>query len=310
MKMYIFIINSVSGNGKALKAWQQIKVELEKEKVPYRSFFTKYAGHAEEIAEQVAELHQEKLEAIVAVGGDGTAHEIINGLAAYPHLPVGYIPGGSGNDFARGFMIPRSPRKAWQKILKQRGRTKKRYDLGLYKLLNTKKRERFFVNGLGIGFDGEVAKATNESSYKTFLNRIKCGGLAYTISLLRLLFSYQRHEVTLEIDGEETHFSKVWLIAVSNIAFYGGGMKISPLAKPNDGKLNLCIVHGIHPLQLLSVFGSVFLGKHHKFRGVTLLEGKTIKVVSENPMTIHADGEIIGITPISIGIDAKSRFIC
>jgi diacylglycerol kinase (ATP) len=310
MKMYIFIINSVSGNGKALKIWELIKQELEKEKVHYRSFFTKYAGHAEEIAEQVAQLHQEKIEAIVAVGGDGTAHEVINGLISYPHLSFGYIPGGSGNDFARGFSIPKSPLKALQKILHQQGRSQRRYDLGRYQFLSRKKSMRYFVNGLGIGFDGEVAKVTNESAYKTFLNRFKCGSLAYTISLLRLLFSYQPREVTVEIDGEEKHFSNVWLIAVSNIAYYGGGMKISPHAKPTDGKLNLCIVHELSPWKFLSVFGTVFFGQHHKLRGVTLLEGKRIKVTSVRPMTIHADGEIIGVTPISIDIDANRQAIC
>jgi diacylglycerol kinase (ATP) len=310
MKMYIFIINSVSGSGKALKVWEELKPELEKEKVQFRSFFTKYAGHAEEIAEQVAELHQEKLEAIVAIGGDGTAHEVINGVASYPDIPVGYIPGGSGNDFARGFSIPKSPRKALQKILKQKGRPLKRFDLGRYQLLSRKKGERYFINGLGIGIDGEVAKVTNESAYKTFLNRFKIGSLAYTISLFRLLFSYQPREVTMLVDGEEKHFSKVWLIAVTNIAYYGRGMKITPHAKPNDGKLNLCIVHGISPWKLLSVFGTVFMGQHHKFRGVTLLEGKRIQVSSAASMTIHADGEIIGTTPVSIDIDTNRRPLC
>jgi diacylglycerol kinase (ATP) len=310
MKMYIFIINSVSGNGKALKVWKQIKIELEKQKVQYRSFFTKHAGHAEEIAEQVAELHQDKIESIIAVGGDGTIHEVINGLEAYPKVSVGYIPGGSGNDFARGFLIPKSPLKALKKILSEQGRRPKRYDMGRYQFLSRKKAERFFVNGLGIGFDGEVAKVTNESGYKAFLNRIKCGGLAYTISLVRLLFSYEPREIEVHIDGVEKRFSGVWLVAISNIAYYGGGMKISPHAKPNDGKLNLCIVHQLSKWKLLFIFSTVFFGKHIRFRGVTLLEGREIEVRSVKPMTIHADGEIIGTTPISINIDEDSRFIC
>lgn len=310
MKMYIFIINSVAGNGKALKVWKQIKDELEKQKVHYRSFFTKYVGHAEEIAEQVAKLHQDKLEAIIAVGGDGTVHEVINGLTAYPHVSVGYIPAGSGNDFARGFLIPKSPLKALQKILAQRGRKCKRYDLGRYQFLSRKKGERYFVNGLGIGFDGEVAKVTNESGYKAFLNRFKCGGLAYTISLVRLLSSYEPREITVQIDGVEKRFSDVWLVAISNIAYYGGGMKISPHAKPNDGKLNLCIVHHISKWKLLFIFSTVFFGKHIHFHGVTLLEGRRIEVSSSESMTIHADGEIIGSTPVSINIDVDSRSIC
>jgi diacylglycerol kinase (ATP) len=136
------------------------------------------------------------------------------------------------------------------------------------------------------------------------------GGLAYAITALRLLKTYETHQVTLLVNGKEHTFSNVWLTAINNIPYYGGGMKISPKAKPNDGKLRVCIVHNISRKKLLTFFGTVFFGKHTALKGVTFLEGTSIEVASQKAMTIQADGEVIGVTPISIRIEARSRPIC
>jgi diacylglycerol kinase (ATP) len=306
-KMLVFIINPVSGNGKGLQVWNKVKKELEKRNVRYRSFFTKHAGHAEDLAIQVVELHKEKLSALVVVGGDGTVHEVVNGLSAYPQVSIGYIPGGSGNDFARGFAIPKSPIKALERILRWNGRSIKQFDIGKFHFREKTKHARMFVNGVGIGFDGEVARITKDANYKRWLNKLRFGGLAYFVTAVRLIFSYQPCQVTVTIDGEEKQFDNVWLIAVSNIPYYGGGMKITPQAKTNDQVLNLCIVHNISRWLLASILGTVFIGQHHKFKQVTMLEGKEISVRSDRPMTIHADGEIIGVTPININIHERSQ---
>lgn len=311
MKMYIFIINPISGSGKALKVWDKIKQELEKKKVEYRSFFTKYPGHASEIAQQVAELHQDKLEAIVAVGGDGTIHEVFNGLTNYSALPVGYIPAGSGNDFARGFSIPLSPLKALQFLLKRKGKGGRKIDIGRYQFSNRKKEStKSFINGLGIGFDADVAKATNESRYKGWLNKIQLGRLAYFIMAIKLLFSYKTQEISVEVDGQSFVYSNVWLIAICNSPFLGGGMNIAPQAKVNDGKLHLCVLHDVSKWKLLALFATVFLGKHTRFKGVILHEGRHIEVTSSTSCTVHADGELIGTTPITVTVEKQNRKIC
>lgn len=308
-KMYIFIINPVAGSGQGAKVWKAIKTDLEANQIIYRSFFTKHAGHAEDIAIQVAELHGDKIEAIIVIGGDGTIHEAVNGLRGYPHLPVGYIPGGSGNDFARGLQIPRSPRKAWARIASNRRPAARKIDLGRFGFPERKKAERYFVNGLSIGFDADVAHATNEAKYKIWLNKFKIGGLAYVISVFRLLFSYQPCQMVVSVDGQVHTFEEAWLVAVSNVPFYGGGIKISPKAKPTDGRLNLCIVHQLSRWKLLAVFGTVFLGQHHRFKEVTLLEGSKISIASERPLLIQADGEIIGSTPITVQVENKTQIV-
>lgn len=325
--MILFVINPVSGNGKSLQVWKRLEPILQKRAVPYRASLTEYAGHGVELARQAAEEafacagsegaeQPRALQAVVAVGGDGTVHEVVNGVAAFPELPVGFIPSGSGNDFSRGFGGVAEPEEALERILAglREGRAG-RYDLGRYELGAAGEREEaagrrgFFINAIGVGFDGEVARVTNASWYKRFLNRLKLGSLAYVLTVFRLLFRYQTHRVELTVDRQRREFDDVWLLSVSNIPYYGGGMKIAPDAKPDDGEFQLCIVHGLSRLKLLVLFGTVFQGKHVHLPEVTLLTGRSVDVQSDRPMTIHGDGEILGTTPVQVRMLAGQRTI-
>lgn len=310
MSMYIFIVNPISGNGKSQKIWAKIKTELDARDVEYRTFFTKYQGHAEEITRQVAKIHHEKLTAIVSVGGDGTLHEVLNGLEFHPNIPVGCIPTGSGNDARRGFGIPKTPLKALKRILNKRPRAIKAYDMGEYQFERRQKSKGLFINGLGIGFDGEVAKLTNESRYKLWLSRLRLGSLAYVISAMRLIFKYKPNDMNVMIDGVTHKYKNVWLVAISNIPYYGGGMKITPGAVPTDGRLNLCIVHNLNPWKLFFVLGTVFLGWHTKLKEVSMQEGTLIHVHSNETRIVHADGEIIGETDLWVTVHMKNRKLC
>jgi diacylglycerol kinase (ATP) len=308
--MYLFLINPVSGNGTSLKVWKIVQQELERQGVAYRHAFTERAGHAADLARIAADEHRsgrQPLIAVVAIGGDGTIHEVVNGLADCPELPVGVIPAGSGNDFVRGFDLPKQPLAALEHLLAAGGLRVRTVDVGRYRL--GAGREGLFINGIGIGFDGEIAKRANESRFKPLLNRLRLGQLAYVLTMFRLLFTYRTHDVEIVIDGEARPFSNVWLIAVSNIAFYGGGMRINPQAVPDDGEFNLCIVHNLSRLKLLAVFSTVFPGKHTRFEEVTMLRGRQIEVRSSRPMTIHADGEIIGTTPLTVEVEAGARAV-
>lgn len=305
MKPLFFIINPVSGNGKALKVWRQVEQHLKEHRINYQARLTESQGHAQRIAQELANA-SEQVAAVVAVGGDGTIHEVVNGVATRDDLPVGFLPGGTGNDFSRGFAIPNTAELALANLLQDGDGAPRRYDLGVYQL-GAGQSDGYFINAIGIGFDGEVAKVTNESWYKPLFGRLKLGTLAYLCTVVRLLFTYQTHEITVHVDGQEQTFSDVWLMAIANIPYYGGGMKIAPHAVPDDGKFNICIVHGLSRWKLLTVLGTVFNGTHIRFPEVTLLEGSKIEVSSSRPMTVHADGEIIGSTPITMGLQPGAR---
>lgn len=233
------------------------------------------------------------------MGGDGTIHAVINGLKDYSNVKIGFIPTGSGNDFARGFLIPRDPEKALEFILSFE-EPLPRIDVGSYHL-NHNQEKSLFINNLGVGFDAEVSLAANRSRMKKWLNRIGIGSFTYVVALLKKAITFKPSDVMLTIDDHREHrFTNVWFITISNHAYYGGGMKISPSAIPIDGFLNITVVHQLSRLKLLLVFISVFFGSHTKLKEVLTLTGKKITITSKEPMKVHADGEIVGESPVDI----------
>lgn len=301
MKKLYFIVNVAARNGKSMFIWNRLLHILEKEKVVYEVYYTKYHGHAIEIAEMIAG-EKKDVASIIAVGGDGTIHEVVNGALMHMDKPikVGFIGAGSGNDFARGYHLPKNPEAALKFILENRDCSFSNYDIGKYTLLN--QQPKFFISSLGIGFDAEVSKIANQSNLKKFLNKLRLGFLTYALILIKVLFTYKTKKVQISIDGNTEIYDKVWFITISNQPFYGGGMKISPSALPNDGILNITIVHQLSRLKLLSVFLSVFWGGHRNFSEVKMLTGKQIEIKSEEDMLVHADGELVGNLPIKIHI--------
>ncbi len=307
-QMYIFIVNPESGSGKGRKVWTKIQRKLNKAGIPYRSFYTKNAGHATELTKQLTELYRNKITAIIAIGGDGTVHEVVNGLALHPNVPFSAIQAGSGNDFSRGFGLPRRPLAALNHILYKEGK-KRRVDVGVYDFFRKKMGKGYFINGIGIGFDGEVAQLTNQAKYKKVLNKLKLGGLAYIISALKLLYRYKTKKVVIQVDHQQYQFDQVWLIAVCNSPYYGGGLKIVPNARPTDGELNLVVVSKFKPWQVLLALGSVYFGWHTRLKNVQMLRGRRIQILSSEPMLVHADGEVIGTSPLNITVEKEARVI-
>lgn len=286
--MYAFIINPISGNGRSTYIWQNIKKTLLKKQTKYVAYFTEHKGHATEI---VSSLDPQKISVVVVVGGDGTVHDVVNGLQQV-RIPIGIIPAGSGNDYARSIQVPKSYRLALERILSGE---KKKIDI-----LHVG--ERFCITVVGIGFDGKVAEIANQTKYKKFLNRLRLGKFTYFFIVLRLLFQYRPTQVTIKLDGQTYQYENVWLIAVANLPYYGGGMHICPHAQSDDGVLDICLVHNISKYKLLQIFPKVFHGKHINHSAITILKGKNVKVYSDKPVVIHGDGEVIGQTPIEVTI--------
>lgn len=302
MKKYFFIINA--NNAKAIKTFNSLKKEMDKEEIPYRTFYTEYNGHAIEIAKKITYMNKDLIKAVIAVGGDGTIHEVFNGIKEHPEIPIGFISGGSGNDIVRVLAKEIKGLKSQISYLK-RNRTIKG-DSGTIQLMGRSKKSQVFLSAIGIGLDGEVAKYTNESTYKKYLHKLKLGTLAYVITLFKVLRFYQPDSMILKIDHQEHVFHNVWLVAIGNMPYYGGGMKICPGARFNDGILDVCVVHNLSLLKLLALFISVFWGGHVKVEGVAQFRGKEISVATKRPVAIHADGEFKGTTPVCIAVNPAS----
>ncbi|MEH7115294.1 diacylglycerol kinase family protein [Neobacillus niacini] len=303
MKQIYFIINPKAGNGHCLNIWKKVETKLMNDQIPYQSFYSEYQGHAIKLAEQIAQQNDEQ-KVIIAVGGDGTISEVMNGFVNYDNITLGFVPGGSGNDFSRGFQIPTNPDESLEVILRLMKKETPVIDIG--KVTMKDDSEHYFINNMGAGFDALISYEVNHSSVKAWLNKLSLGRLVYVYFLLKKLFSYKCSTIDISIDGSRHILEQTWFVTVSNQPYYGGGMKIAPEAVPDDGLLDITIVHNLSRVKLLLVFISVFWGKHVHFKEVKTFKGKSVSIQSSSSLYVHADGENIGFTPLDIHVKTKT----
>lgn len=298
MKRLYFIINPLAKNGHSLKVWKSVKQELDKSHIPYTEYFTEYRGHATSLATSIKKIESQEKKVIIVIGGDGTVHEVINGVVGAKNIHIGLIPGGSGNDFMRGYKIPKDPIAAYHFNLRQLDELPLLVDIG--EVIDKKNRRSSFINNMGAGFDALITMEVNGSRLKQIFNKVSLGNLVYAYFVIKKLFSFKRTDVTVTVDGKSHQFKDTWFVTVSNQPYYGGGMKISPQASALDGQLNITIVHQLSRLKFLFVFITVFWGGHVRFKEVKNLMGKEISIHSIDSLFVHADGENIGETPIHV----------
>lgn len=303
MRQIYFIINPKARNGYCLNVWKRVEARLKENKISYLAFFTEYHGHAIKLAAQIAQKNDDQ-KVIIAVGGDGTISEVMNGMVEYKNITLGFIPGGSGNDFSRGFQIPANPEEALAVILRLMKEETPLIDIG--KVTMKDDSEHYFINNMGAGFDALVSFEVNRSEMKGWLNKLSLGRLVYVYFLLKKLFSYKCSTIDLSIDGKRHILEQTWFVTVSNQPYYGGGMMIAPDAVPDDGLLDITVVHRLTKLKLLLVFISVFWGKHIHFKEVKTFKGRRVTIQSSSSLYVHADGEDIGYTPLNIQVQTKT----
>lgn len=288
-KHFYFIVNPTASNSGSLAVWKRIQREMEASGYSYEHFFTEYPRHAVELAAEI--LSKNHCAFLIAVGGDGTIHEVMNGAAPFSEAVIGFIPAGSGNDFSRGFHIKRNPLKALKDIKNHEISSSSPIDLGYYK---AKDRAGFFVNSLGMGIDATITRSVNESRLKKYFNKFKAGKLVYLYFFLLKWLTYKPVEIHITVDETEYQFKDVWLVNVSNQPYFGGGIKISPESKSDDGLFHIIAVHNISRWKLIIMFITVLWGGHLKLKEVTTITGKEVQLTSKQTTLIHVDGDYIG----------------
>jgi len=291
-----FIVNPVSGNGRGRSVWNLLQKTLDGRGVAYDVRFTAGPLDAWACAREWAQ--DGRFSAIVAVGGDGTLHETANGLhEAGCRTPLGYIPSGSGNDFARGMGLPADPLAALDVALARR--RIRHIDL-------IRAGGRISLGAAGAGLDAAVALATNASGAKRWLNRFRLGKLAYVLTMIRELVRYLPVRAAVTVDGQTHEFEGAWLITVANIPYFGGGMKICPDADPCDGLAEICVVSRLAKPAFVAVFPRVYKGTHVTHPAVRFLKGKRIRIEAEAPLHVHMEGEPAGFTPLELELAAAA----
>lgn len=291
--MLYFIVNEQSRSGKGAAIWQEVEGVLQDRKIDYKAWVTEYEGHASALAHEICEMKDDNI-CLVVLGGDGTANEVVNGMAHFDKVRFGTIPTGSGNDLARGLGIKGSPTEQLERILKCMEKGKEqcfKMDLGQVSWTGSDK-SRMFLISAGIGMDALVCKKALTSKLKKFLNKIHLGKLTYLILTVQSLFTMQTTDVAAHFDGKgQRNLKKMIFIAAMNFRAEGGGVPMAPNADATDGKLSVSSVSGIP--KWLTFFCLPFLvtANHLWIKGFCVDDCRECRIKLKSPMVLHADGE-------------------
>lgn len=221
---------------------------------------------------------------MAVLAGDGTIHEAVNGLTG-TGAKLCVIPGGRGNDLARTMRIPRDGRGAASLLW---GGRVQPMDLGLAN-------GEYFFNVGGVGFDAEVAAAVNRG--RIFIN----GTITYIVYVLKLLPTYRPVAARFTLDGQSWS-QKLFLAAVGNGQYLGGGMKLAPHADPNDGLFDVVVAGDLSKPEALRALSRVYSGRHVELPTVTSYRGRVLTIEAERPLHLEADGEVIGTVPVKFEV--------
>jgi len=273
--MIKLIANPIAGRGRGSKVLPQVREALKRAGLEFSEVLTTKPLEATDLAHQAAE---EGYQLVVAMGGDGTSHEVANGLlsSGNSEVALGLIPIGTGNDFAGMFDTPTDLDQVARRL--REGKTRL-IDVG-------RVNDRYFVNVLGVGFD---ALASVEAlKIQHFLSGLPL----YLVAVLITLREYKIPHITVEFDGE--HLSMpMTMLCVANGKREGGGFLIAPDAQNDDGIFDICLARGLGRLGILRLLPEVIKGTHVDKEPVTMAKAKRVILDSPDPLPVHADGEII-----------------
>lgn len=295
-----FIKNGSPHSNKSDKVWEKTKQIICRKGFTYSFFETNYPGHATELTNQILQSNSDDT-IIVAVGGDGTIHEVINSAAKYPHAIVVCLPAGSGNDYVRGVQMVSKLEEIMTSVGERKAPTM--IDIGQLSYENQKK---YFINSMGLGFDAAIAKAVNESQWKKRFQTLGLGKFVYIYFFIKMLFSFRTFSLSANIDGHIHSFRNVWFLVAANQPYFGGGIKVSPHSTVTDGKLHVIVVSGISSFLFLLVFATVTWGGHLKLKWVDSFICNSLSIDADENIPIQADGEHIGYSSITVKILPKA----
>lgn len=275
------ILNPMADMGRAWKVANDLRPIAQEFNGEITWSGTVYPTHAIEIAKQAAE---EGYDMVIAMGGDGAVHEVVNGLMQVPaeKRPVlGVVPIGSGNDFAYSIGNTKSPAQALAHALQ--AENVQAIDVGLLTAENG--RAEYFDNTVGVGFDAIVTIRSHKMP-------IVKGFLMYLAAVIQtIFFNHNPMKLQIKTDAEEWETSAI-MVTLCNAPREGGGFMLSPASKNDDGKMEYVIVNKVSRPMMFRLVPEFMNGTHARFKEVSMGEFKKFTMTSDRPLYIHADGEV------------------
>lgn len=284
MKLTI-LLNPAAGRGKARRALGDALEVLRRGGIDPDVRESRDSENLIELARRAA---RENPDVVVSAGGDGTHHCVLNGLFG-SEIPLGLIPLGTGNDFAAAFGIPADPRAAAAILLEGRTRQVDVARVG----------PTVYGCVAGVGFDSVVTRFANEHARRVH------GRLAYIWAILRCLTRYRAEPLELRSDVRDYSGAVVFAV-VGNHSTYGGGVKIAPHARMEDGLLDVCIVPRMGFLELLRWIPRAYRGEHLAHPRIVYFQAKHISLASSSRLELFGDGEFITELPATIEVVPQS----
>ncbi len=296
-KIWKVIVNPHAASGKMMRAWKRISILLDQAHIAVDVAFTERKRHAVELVREAA---REGYRRFLAVGGDGTAHELLEGIAsvAVPagnlsEYTLGVMPVGSGNDWAKGHHLS-SKAKDWVALLKAESFGKQ----DVVQIVSGGE-TAYMLNVGGIGFDAMVCRRVNARK-----DRGDSGKILYVEGLLYNIFHYKPSPVRVMVDGQEVFNGPFYSIAFAIGPYCGGGMRQCPGARFDDGLLDMTLVPRLSIPTLLTKMPRLFTGSLDRVSQLVFARGKefTVEVLEGTEEMMEADGEIVASTPLTLSI--------
>jgi len=281
----LLIFNPHAASGRAARLLPKIRLSLEQFS-ELEICLTQYPGHA---SDWVAAADLARFDGVLAAGGDGTLFEVLNGMyrhLAHDRAPLGLIPVGTGNAFARELGLAAGD---WEKGVSiiQAGNLQN-LDVGR---VQSGSDTFYFLNITGLGFPVDAMKTAKK------LKAI--GPAAYSIAVLREILRLKSYHLSIELDGEKIEQENIF-IEVSNTRYTGTSFLIAPAAKMNDGMLDVTLLRNLSRWRLLRLFPTIFSGKHLVFTEVSTYQARTIRILAPENQAMVTDGELRGSSPVSV----------
>jgi len=286
----LFLVNPAAANGSARRRWPELARRAAAAGLVGDALFSERPGHLAELAAAAAAGGATR---IVAVGGDGTVHEVVDGLlrsSRAADLELAVLPLGTGRDFARSLRIPARADAAIEVALHGDLRT---IDVGRATYTTAGGEvEAHFANFAGAGISGGIARRANTTT------KVLGGKASFLLATVAVFSRWRPAEMTVEIDGVSRRARLLEALAM-NGDYTAGGMWIAPEAAPDDGSFDVVLIGDFSKAEFVTTFPKIYRGRHVSHAKVEILRARQLRVDASPPLPIVLDGEQPGTTPVS-----------
>lgn len=294
---WIAVINPNAGGGKVAREWPVLSNLLKDKGFVFEEMFTTHRYHAVEL---VIYALKRGFRNFISVGGDGTLHEVVNGIFYQKEVPVdevtlAVLPAGSANDWTRMYKIPKDYDRAVDTIIE--GRTV-RQDIARIEYSQAGVRNsRYMVNVAGIGLDANICYRCNIAK-----NKGDSGEMAYVKAAFKALLGRTCTPAKVVVDGRSFFSGKMFSVAFGIGKYSGGGMMQVPDAVADDGLVNVMVAAKVSKIKFLLLFKCLFKGIIYKVKEVSHIMAKRVTVITRRPDRVEIDGEVVGTTPMTLEV--------